>query len=425
MSELAKAKTQDPFIANTVRAGRASRLPPLRTVQAALRTTTELLAEELARPTAQAPAWSEFEWRIARAAAALHGVSPLLKTRLQWSGPRGWAEFLQAQNMHTEKRQLQIAALLSDLNEQARRAGIGFLALKGAALHAMGLYRPGERPMADLDLLGRPADAPQLAHLVAQAGFRESAVTWKHYLFEPLHIPPAGTFGEESANALKIDLHLQIAEILPRRTVEISRLLIPARLDAGLNAYATPAALMLHLLLHAAGAIVFRTLRLIQLHDLALLGARLSSADWDALLDLGRTAGGMWWALSPLMLTQRYYGNIPERVLETVARSCPRRLRTACREQRLTEVSYSDLRRSAFPGIEWTRSRGDELAYVATRTVLSMATLLRTLSTGRSSIKPGNASFQETRSRAVPFLAWYPARPATLNAVRAALAQPY
>ena len=425
MPELAEAKTEDPLIANTGRAGKPSRLPPLRTVQEALRTTTELLAQELARPTPQPPAWSEFEWRIARAAAALHGVSPLLKTRLQWSGPRGWAEFLHEQHMHTQTRQLQIAALLSDLNEHARRAGIGFVALKGAALHEMGLYRPGERPMADLDLLGKSNDARELAHIVAQAGFRQSAVTWKHYLFEPLQIPPAGSFGEQSGNALKIDLHLQIAEILPRRTVEISRLLMPARFDAGLNAYVTPAALMLHLLLHAAGAIVFRTLRLIQLHDLALLGARLSQADWDALLDLGRAAGGMWWALSPLMLTQLYYGDIPESVLDTVARSCPRRLRTACRVQRLTDVSYSDLRRSAFPGIEWTQSAGDEFAYVAERTMLSLATLLRTLSTGRSADKPGNASFRETRSRAVPFLAGYPARPATLRAVRAALAQPY
>ena len=53
---------------------RSSKLPRKR----CLRTTTELLAQELAAPTSEPPRWSEFEWRIACAVAAMQGVSPLL-----------------------------------------------------------------------------------------------------------------------------------------------------------------------------------------------------------------------------------------------------------------------------------------------------------------------------------------------------------
>lgn len=52
----------------------AAALPPPKALQAALRETTERLANELAEPTDTAPDWSGFEWNIARAVAAMHGV---------------------------------------------------------------------------------------------------------------------------------------------------------------------------------------------------------------------------------------------------------------------------------------------------------------------------------------------------------------
>lgn len=41
-----------------------------------------------AAPTNEMPKWSEFEWRIARAAAAMHGISSLLHRDLRWRGPK-------------------------------------------------------------------------------------------------------------------------------------------------------------------------------------------------------------------------------------------------------------------------------------------------------------------------------------------------
>jgi len=40
------------------------------------------------------------------------------------------------------------------IDERGAPEGIAAVALKGAALHAIGLYAIGERPMADIDLPG-------------------------------------------------------------------------------------------------------------------------------------------------------------------------------------------------------------------------------------------------------------------------------
>ena len=114
-------------------------LPPLRIVSAGLRRTTETLAAELGRDAAvsEEPSWSEAEWRLAMAVAVAHGVSPLLSRLSAWRHAP-WRKFLDTQREHVRVRHARIAALLSDIDVQARAAGIGLVALKGAALHAQG-----------------------------------------------------------------------------------------------------------------------------------------------------------------------------------------------------------------------------------------------------------------------------------------------
>src|ERR1700736_5249036 len=92
-----------------------------------LRKITERLAEELGSPKQAAPDWSEFEWTVARAVAAMHGVSPLLLRALRWQGPADWIEFLEEQRAHTAKRHLRIEDLLLRLDQRAREAGIAAL----------------------------------------------------------------------------------------------------------------------------------------------------------------------------------------------------------------------------------------------------------------------------------------------------------
>src|SRR5262249_22713725 len=140
-------------------------------------------------------------------------------------------------------------------------------------------------------------------------------------------------FGEHVANPVNIELHSRIAERLPAFETDITSLELPEPLHAGLNAYPSVAALMRHLLLHAAGNMRARALRLIQLHDIALLADRMSGADWQELLGTSAGSRGLWWAFPPLTLTARCYpAAIPASVVDAAARACPLWLRQVSRK---------------------------------------------------------------------------------------------
>src|SRR5258708_39953910 len=108
-----------------------------------LRKITEVLAQELACPTQVAPDWSEFEWIMARAVAAMHGVSPLLSRALRWQGPAGWTGFLEQQRAHTAKRNVRIDDLLLRLDQRTREAGISAVALLGRPRAGLGCSQAG------------------------------------------------------------------------------------------------------------------------------------------------------------------------------------------------------------------------------------------------------------------------------------------
>jgi len=112
------------------------------------------------------------------------------------------------------------------------------------------------------------------------------------------------------------------------------------------------ATIPLTLLLHAAGNICGRSLRLLHLHDISLLAKRMATNDWDALWD-DRATDAPWWALPPLRLVARYYRHaIPDTLFARLERDCPPLLRTISRRQTLTQVSCSALWLHAFAGID-------------------------------------------------------------------------
>jgi Uncharacterised nucleotidyltransferase len=346
---------------------RSPQLPPLASVANALRTITERLAHELASPRPAAPDWSDFEWRIARAVAAMHGISGLLAEKLPWSGPEGWLEFLHQQREHIARRQLRLRELLSGIAERCERQGIPVQALKGTALHLDGLYEDGQRPMADLDLLTCPRHSVAAAKVLESLGLRESHRTFKHRVFEARDATPPRGFGEHADNGVKVELHERICEPLPYRLTDISRLVSPPVAVPGLNPYPSRPALIAHLLLHAAGGMAYRTLRLIQLHDIVLLARRLTPRDWQQLLDWRP-----WWAWPPLALAESYYGaTAPQAVMASARAYCPPILRRTCARQRLSDVSLSRLWLEAFPGIEWARTAGEAALFIVRRVVPS------------------------------------------------------
>jgi hypothetical protein len=408
--------------------GVAILIPRPDTVQAALRKTTEALACELSRPTGVTPDWTEFEWRAARAAAAIHGVAPLLAGALRWEGPPGWMTFLAAQRAHTVSRHRRIENLTKRIDDGARAAGLPMVALKGAALHANGLYAAGERPMADLDLLVREADLTPAARLLEALEFRETVNYWKNRVFVPNDARESGGLGEQPGNSIKIELHWRIREKLPSVLTDISDLVFGLRPHGGLNAYPSKAALMMHLVLHAAGSMVSRTLRLLQLHDLALLAARMSGEDWSELLREGPVDCGLWWALPPLRLTARYYPSaIPAKVLTALTHACPWRLNRMTASQHLTDVSLSNIWVQAFPGIEWSQSVAEMLKYAVRRVRPGHeALMLRKESVGTEAWATQNHWDQlSQRSRVLRWVTSRPTRTGSMYVVRESLQQPH
>jgi len=332
-------------------------------IAAALRETTETLASELARPTGTAPAWSELEWKIAEAVAVMHGVSSLLRGTLQWRGPVRWQQFLEHQHEQTRARHQHITDLIATIDTLARNQRLAVVALKGAALHALDVYRAGERPMADVDLLVRDSDLDAAAHLLWQVGYDEGPATWKHRVFMPRAARVAARFGENAANPIKIELHARVFERLPVHDADITQDVWQPRPAPGVNDYPSIASLMLHMLLHASANMAFRSLRMIQLHDIARLAARMSGDDWVAARE-----GSRWWALPPLSLTARYHPQaIPAGVISNLAPSCTRSLRRFCRGRTLTDVSLSNLWIELVPGIEWSQTRMERVRYIASR----------------------------------------------------------
>jgi hypothetical protein len=341
-------------------------LPLHEPLQGTLRKITERLAGELAHPTLVAPDWSPIEWRLARAIAVIHCVSPLLSGSLRWQGPAPWRDFLAGQKAHVAARHRRIQELLDQIDARSREEGIAIVGLKGAALHSMGFYCAGERPMADVDLLVQAGDTTRAGQLLRSLGLGESFTNWKHEVFEPKVCNVHKGLGEHTDNYLKVELHTRIAEKLPLRITDVTDSVYPRRPHPGLNAYPSNAALMMHLLLHAAGSMAYRALRLLHLHDIALVASRMSGSDWDDLE--GQSMNRPWWALPPLQLTARYYPDtVPTDVLAALANHCPWILRRVVRHRRLSEVSLSYPWVEAFPGIAWSQSIVEAAAYVGRR----------------------------------------------------------
>jgi Uncharacterised nucleotidyltransferase len=392
-----------------------------------LRKITEGLAKELACPTQAAPDWSEFEWIIARAVAAMHGVSPLLSRVLRWQGPAGWTGFLAEQRAHTAKRHVRIDDLLLRLDQRARAAGVAAVALKGVALHAFGVYHAGDRPMADVDLLVQPADAHRTAKMLESLGYAESCKTWKESVFTRVDEHEPAALGEHANNSVKIELHERICERLPLRITDVSEHVFPAQMQPGLNAYPSKAALMIHLLLHAAGSMAFQSLRLLHLHDLARLSSQMTEEDWDAVLRGGERGDPPWWAFPPLKLASRYFPfKIPAGVLTALADECPYLLERTSRHRTLCDVSFSHLWVDAFPGLEWSQSMREVLRYVASRVRPSANHIALRAHVAKSEAWAigGRWSRLSQSRRILQWVTSRPTRPATMHAVRAALAQP-
>jgi hypothetical protein len=178
---------------------------------------------------------------------------------------------------------------------------------------------------------------------------------------------------------------------------------------------------MSHLLLHAAGAMTFRGLRHVQLHDIALVAARMSPGDWAKV-----ERCDAWWALPPLTLAAGYYDiDVPPDVLDRIAARCGWFLRHRTRRQTLSDVSISYPWIEAFPGIAWSRSLGGMMQYIQSRVRPGAETRrLRDILADTQVAMTGNEwSRMSQGKRMLRWLISRQTRIDTLHAVRTALQQ--
>ena len=277
--------------------------------------------------------------------------------------------------------------------------------------------------MADIDILVRPTDVAAMSRLLESLGFRQSEVTWKERVFIPALSHAPGLLGEHSDNDLKVELHDRICERLPWRLTDATDAIFPPQPRPGLNPYPSIASLMLHLLLHAAGTMPTKSLRLMHLYDIAMLSRRMSTTDWDELRSLDSTGLDLWWAFPPLQLAAQYFpASIPQRILEAFAAKCPWLLRHLT-PKRLSDVSLSYVWVDAFPGIEWSRTIAESIEYAVNRLRPSD----KHLAARESNVRSQSWAQQSEWSRLPQWrrvLRWVTARqmrPATLHAVNSAL----
>jgi hypothetical protein len=397
--------------------------PPLKALAAELGQITEILAAQLHRSAAVPPHWSAVQWEIARAAATLHGIAPLLSVRLAWHGPAGWEQFLRQQREQVAQRQRRIEALLERLHASARAAGVPVLLLKGAALHRMGYCEPGLRPMGDVDLLVRPQHLATLDPILCCLGYREAARSWRHRVYEPLEGNFDPGFGEHAAAPVRIEVHSKVAERLPWTEADITSRLLDGVDDSGLHHYCTVAAMLQHQLLHAAGNMSSRWLRLLQLHDLQRIATSMSDAQWQQWLQLAESERTLWWANPPLMLTARYFpAAIPAFVLQAAGCHGTRLLRTIAARYSLTAVSGSSLWVSGAPAWAWAQSPVELAVYVLRRLIPATSEMAYNSRTARSLSwhRAGNWYSLPQAVRIFQWLVRRPARPQILHALRLA-----
>jgi hypothetical protein len=183
--------------------------------------------------------------------------------------------------------------------------------------------------------------------------------------------------GEHTDQGITIELHTKIHRPMPVRTVDITAQLWAATPRPGRNEYPSLGALMTHLLMHAAVNMQLRILRMLQLHDIALLAPRLSVPDWEEVLGPNKRGGLSWWAMPPLQLVSHYYPSaIPAAAIDTAGTGCTALLRALARRLRLSEASASNLQRSLFPALLWSGSLPEAATCVANRLHRGMQALV-------------------------------------------------
>ncbi|HMQ56468.1 MAG TPA: nucleotidyltransferase family protein [Anaerolineae bacterium] len=237
----------------------------------------------LTEPPASDPGWAPDTEPAFKLTSRVHGVAPLLYEQLHsvaWldAALKSW---LARQADLNRQRVARMQAELHDILVSFAHHEVAVMPLKGSILSA-GVYdHPGQRPLADLDLLVRPADFERAGHLLQQLGYEPTVAHWKHTEFiKPDNRTVASTEFEHPDNPRKVELHRYCRESFGGPGIDLTDGLWqqarPGELLGQPAFIPEPEALWLHLLVHHTYHAWQGKARLIQLVDLARLTPRLA-----------------------------------------------------------------------------------------------------------------------------------------------------
>jgi hypothetical protein len=330
---------------------------------------------ELHDLAARVAGWDDAAWEAARWAIQVHGIGPLLHHTLAGK-PGAEALHPRLRTYLAEQYRLsgeRVALLLAELAELLRAccaSGIDILPLKGALLTTRYYAEPGLRPMNDLDLLVHPQDETRLIELLQQLGYQPIVRSWKHLtLARPEGRGPIVSWeGEHPANPRSLDLHIQLVEQFWGLHYDLTSAAWagaqPGELLGVKTQIMSPAALLHHLIVHASSDTIARRVRLLHLHDIALVARAVDGQGWQHILDWARAAHEQRLVYPALAFTSRYYPGIPTAVL--------RELRAGISPALLRHLDESALERFSYCNTAPT-SLGDRLLWFSSGRELAIA----------------------------------------------------
>lgn len=279
------------------------------------------LAQWLNGAELEDPDWSPELWESLKFISRVHGTAPLLHKRLYgvtWldSALKGWlAEQYRFNDQRIAKMQVELKEILASFSQ----AGIGVMPLKGAILAVEYYEAAGLRPMADLDLLIQPEDFERGAAVLAQLGYEQDLVHWKHTEFiKPDNRRVVSTQGEHPDNPRGVEVHLHCRETFGGPTIELTDFMWRHSVEGPLLGeraiLPAPEALWLHLVVHASYHLWQGRGRLIHLVDLVHVSPQLT--DLQSLL----SSVDARFTYPSLAMVKKYFpGSIEDRLLSAQA----------------------------------------------------------------------------------------------------------
>ncbi|MCA9977893.1 MAG: nucleotidyltransferase family protein [Anaerolineales bacterium] len=232
-------------------------------------------------------AWDTADWQTMQLAILMQGVGPYLHVTLPETAvypqlPPFLQTWLAEQYDMNRQRLQRMRAELAEIVQQTRQAGIPLMPLKGSILAWQYYPQPWLRPMADLDILIRPADRQGMIAILQRLGYcfdpGDSNEHAQHMVFKNPGAAVVSLSGEHPDNPRPVEVHWALRK---GAWGDISSCDFTEQMWATATETAegtwqpTVTVLAEYVAFHASYHLLFRSGRLIHLLDLALLSGEL------------------------------------------------------------------------------------------------------------------------------------------------------